>query len=139
MIKTIVKSKPQEKTTGDDLNLAQQAFTDAVEINGLSEIDFKGTLKTMTVPQLEALKDYIQHNKSTNEKKALAIAEYLPRYESMNKLVGKFNTAMENLRQMTVDSLSHQCGDEDGNIKMPLILDEIKLRIGIKEETAMTE
>ena len=59
----------------------------------------------------------------------MAIAKYLPIFESLNTVAMKVNAAMEHMRQLTYDSLSDECGDQDGNIKMPTVLDAVKFRI----------
>ena len=88
----------------------------------MTRISFKEIIKTMAMPQLELLRDFILHHKSNNDKKAMAIAEYLPIFDSLNTVAMKVNAAMEHMRQLTYDSLSDECGDQDGNIKMPTVL-----------------
>ena len=68
------------------------------------------------------LRDFILHQRSNNDKKAMAIAKDLPIFESLNTVAMKVNAAMEHMRQLTYDSLSDECGDQDGNIKMPAVL-----------------
>ena len=139
VIKTIVKSKTSEKTIQADQPIHENAFADAIKISGMSEIDFKAELKGLSIAQLKELKEYILHDKTTAEKKASKIAEFLPMFANMNIVVMKFNTAIDNLKQMVLDSLSNQCADEDGDIKMSRVKEAVEIRIGIKEENQMTE
>ena len=88
----------------------------------------------MTLKQLETLRDFIIHNKSTNDQKVMAIAEYLPVFEPLNVVAMKVNAAMEHMKQLIENSLSEQCSDKDGNIKMNLVLEVVKFRIEFKKE-----
>ena len=88
----------------------------------------------MTLKQLETLRDFIIHNKSTNDQKVMAIAEYLPVFEPLNVVAMKVNAAMEHMKQLIENSLSDQCADEDGNIKMNTLLEVVKFRIEHKKE-----
>ena len=49
----------------------------------------------------------------------------------------KVNAAMEHMRELTFDSLCDQCGDEEGNIKMNIVLESVKFRIEHKKEEEM--
>ena len=100
----------------------KQAFMTAMEVHKVTRISFKEIIKTMTMGQLELLRDFILRHKSNNDKKAMAIAEYLPIFESLHAVAMKVTAAMAHMRQLTYDSLSDECGDQDGNIKMPTVL-----------------
>ena len=95
----------------------KQAFMTAMEVHKVTRISFKEIIKTMAMPQLELLRDFILHHKSNNDKKAMTIAEYLPIFDSLNTVAMKVNAAIEHTRQLKYDSLSDECGDEEGNIK----------------------
>ena len=103
----------------------------------MSKINFKEIQKSLTMPQLELLRDFILHHKSNSERKALTIAEYLPTFEPLNIVSMKVNAAMEHMRELTFDSLCDQCGDEEGNIKMNIVLESVKFRIEHKKEEEM--
>ena len=134
VIKTIVKSKSTEKTVDTDRSVYEQAFMNAMEVHKVTRVSFKEIIKTMALPQLELLRDFILHHKSNNDKKAMAIAEYLPIFDSLNTVAMKVNAAIEHTRQLTYDSLSDECGDEEGNIKMSIVLEAVKFRIEHKKE-----
>ena len=89
---------------------------------------------TMSPKQLETLRDFISHHKSKNDKKIMSIAERLPIYEPLHVLAMKVNAAMEHMKQLIENSLSDQCADEDGNIKMNTVLEVVKFRIEYKKE-----
>ena len=105
-----------------------------MEVHKVTRVSFKEIIKTMALPQLELLRDFILHHKSNNDKKAMTIAEYLPIFDSLNTVAMKVNAAMEHMRQLTHDSLSDECGDEEGNIKMQIVLEAVKFRIEHKKE-----
>ena len=65
----------------------------------------------------------------------MSIAEYLPIFEPLNIVAMKINAAMEHMRQLTYDSLCDQCGDADGNLKIPAVLEVVKFRIEHKKES----
>ena len=46
----------------------------------------------------------------------------------------KVNAAMEHMKQLVENSLSDQCSDEDGNIKMNSVLEVVEFRIAYKKE-----
>ena len=137
VIKTIVKTKSTEKTVDADQSVYEKALLNAMEVHKVSMINFKEILKSMTMPQLELLRDFLLHHKSNNEKKAMTIAEYLPTFEPLNIVSMKVNAAMEHMRELTFDSLCDQCGDEEGNIKMNIVLESVKFRIEHKKEEEM--
>ena len=89
----------------------------------------------MSLKQLETLQDFILHNKSNNDKKVSAISEYLPIYEPLHLVAMKVNAAMEQMKLLVESSLSDQCSDKDGNIKMNSVLDVVKFRIEYKKES----
>ena len=134
VIKTIVKSKTTEKTVDADRALYEQAFVNALDLHKATHLNFKEVTKAMSLKQLETLRDFIIHNKSTNDKKVMAIAEYLPVFEPLNVVAMKVNAAMEQMKLLTENSLSEQCSDKDGNIKMNLVLEVVKYRIEFKKE-----
>ena len=134
VIKTIVKSKTTEKTVNADRALYEQAFVNALELHKATHHNFRDMIKTMTLKQLETLRDFIIHNKSTNDQKVMAIAEYLPVFEPLNVVAMKVNAAMEQMKLLTENSLSEQCSDKDGNINMNLVLEVVKFRIEFKKE-----
>ena len=47
----------------------------------------------------------------------------------------KVNAAMEQMKLLVENSLSDQCSDKDGNIKMNSVLDVVKFRIEYKKES----
>ena len=134
VIKTIVKSKTTEKTVDADRALYEQAFVNALDLHKATHLNFKEMIKVMSPKQLETLYDFLIHNKSTNDKKVMSIAEYLPVFEPLNLVAMKVNAAMEQMKLLTENSLSEQCSDKDGNIKMNLVLEVVKYRIEFKKE-----
>ena len=62
------------------------------------------------------------------------IAEYLLIYEPLHIVAMKVNAAMEHVKQLTADSLTNQCGDEEGNIRMTAVLEVVKVRREHKKE-----
>ena len=93
----------------------------------------------MSLKQLETLRDLIVHQKSNTDKKVMTIAEYLPIYEPLHVVAMKVNAAMEHMKPLTENSLSEQCADEDGNIKMNSVLEVVKFRIEYKKENEKEE
>ena len=100
----------------------------------MTRINFKEIIKTMTMGQLELLRDFILRHKSNNDKKVSAISEYLPIYEPLHLAAMKVNAAMEQMKLLVESSLSDQCSDKDGNIKMNSVLEVVKFRIEFKRE-----
>ena len=47
----------------------------------------------------------------------------------------KVNAAIEQLKLLVENSLSEQCSYKDGNIKLNLVLEEVKFRIEFKNES----
>ena len=64
----------------------------------------------------------------------MMIAEYLPIYKPLHVVAMKVNAAIEHMKQLTENSLSDQCADEDGNIKMNTVLEVVKFRIEYSKE-----
>ena len=135
VIKTIVKSKTTEKTVDADRPLYEQAFVNALDFHKATHLNSKEMIKVMSPKQLETLRDFIIHNKTTNDKKIAVIAEYLPIFEPLNVVAMKVNAAMEQLKILVENSLSDQCSDKDGNIKMNSVLEVVKFRIEYKKES----
>ena len=135
VIKTIVKSKSTEKTVDTDRSVYEKAFVNALELHRATNVNFKELLKGMSVQQLEELRDFILHHKSTNDRKILQLAEYLPVYKPMNLVAMKINAAMDHLKELLQENLCEQCGDQEGNIKMNLVIEAIKFRIEHTKES----
>ena len=57
----------------------------------------------------------------------------------MNLVAMKINAAMDNLKDLLQESLSEQCGDKEGNLKMNLLVEAIKFRIEHKKESGTNE
>ena len=129
-----VKSKSTEKTVDADRSVYENAFVNALELHKATHLNFKESIKTMSLKQLEILRAFILHNKSNTDKKVMMIAEYLPIYEPLHIVAMKVNAAMEHVKQLTEESLTDQCGDEEGNIKMTAVLEVVKFRIAQKRE-----
>ena len=86
-------------------------------------------IKPMTLRQLVVLRDYLIHHKSNVDNKVNAIAEHLPIYEPLHVVAMKVNAAIEHRKLLVENSLSEQCSDKDGNIKLNLVLEAVKFRI----------
>ena len=88
----------------------------------------------MSLKQLETLREFIVHHKSNTVRKVMTISEYLPIYEPLHLVAMNVNAAMEHMKLLIENSLSEQCSDEDGNVKMNSVLEVVKFRIAYTKE-----
>ena len=135
VIKTIVKSKTTEKTVDADRSVYEKAFVNALELHKATHLNFKEMIKSMSLKQLgHAPGRHSSQVVETTDRKVMMIAEFLPIYEPLHVVSMKVNAAMEHMKQLTENSLSEQCADKDGIIKMNLVLEVVKYRIEFKKE-----
>ena len=128
------KSRSTEKTVDADRSVYEQAFVNALELHKATHLNFREMIKSMSLKQLETLRDFIVHHKSNTDNKVMTIAEYLPIYEPLHVVATNANAAMEHMKQLIENSLIDQCSDEDGSIKMNSVLEVVKFRIEYKQE-----
>ena len=112
----------------------KKAFANALELHKATHLNCREMIKSMSLKQLETLREFIVHHKSNTDKKVMTIAEYLPIYGPLHVVAMKVNAAMGHMKQLVENSLSEQCSDEDGSIKMNSVLEVVKVRIAYTQE-----
>ncbi len=105
IIKTLVKTKINEKTREVDKHIYENAFNTAVIIHSVSDVFFKEELNTMNHIELTELKNYLVHDKTTKDKKVKKMPEYLPSFKILEVAMVKIATAMDCFKKCPLKTL----------------------------------
>ena len=84
MIKSIIKSRSSEKTSEGDKALFDLSFTTSAWVSAHSLIDFKECVRQLTLEEMSDMKEYLEHDRTTKDRKWLALAERLSPFKKCN-------------------------------------------------------
>ena len=133
VIKTMLKTKVTETTTTNDKGIYEQGFLKAMDLHNAHGIDMLERLKKVDVSQLKELHKFLKHDKSTSQKKAEKLHEYLDEYTTLQSLQHKVNAAMQRLKTLTIEATE----DEEGKFDHKAFTEKIGNMIAVKEDNDM--
>ena len=136
VLKSIVKSRMNEKTIDRDQAVFEAAFNTAVSVHLSSSYNVQGAITKFNVDQLEMLKVYLTKDKTNSAGKMVKLAEFMPTYMDMQRVVEKLMIAMSEFRKLVIDDLEEHFADTDGNVQMALLAELVSNVLYAKKTTA---
>ena len=95
-------------------------------------------MMALGVSDLNAILDYVNHDKTPSQKKLACLASYLPAVREMEEVQQKLNRAIEDARALMVSYLEQACGaGTDGGVKKASLIKMLETRIAILQEVAL--
>ena len=114
VVKSIVKSKVSEKTTASDGKLFEDSWSSAQTVHQSSTLSFRELLGHLKLEELKDMQHYVDHDKTNKDKKWAVLAERLVPYQKMLAVQNKLNTAMSTFKNLIIENLESECGDDEG-------------------------
>jgi hypothetical protein len=139
VLKTIIKAKISEKTLIADKAVYQTAFETACTIHASVTCSFSLNLENLKRSELQTLKDYLAHDRTNKTNKYQKLVEFCPNYKAMEAVQKKLAIAMDTMRQMIVDDLETNHGDDDAVIDMDKVKDVVTSRLAVVDALGMNE
>jgi Rad3-related DNA helicase len=139
VIKTVIKSKTGEKTLHTDKPIYESVFDTACTIHASVTCNFALNLENLPRSELQALKDYLVHDKSNKATKYLKLVEFCPSFKMMEAVQSKVAVAMETMRKMIIDDLETNHSNEEGIIDMDKVKDIVTSRIAVVDALGMND
>ena len=134
VIKSIIKSRSSEKTNQDDKALFESSFTTSAWVSAHSLIDFKECVRQLTLEEMSDMKEYLEHDRTTKDRKWLALAERLSPFKKMQLVQEKLNTSMDAFKNGIVENMEAVFGDADGNVQKNKLLEFLISTIAIESQ-----
>eukprot|EP00435_Cladocopium_sp_Y103_P030447 s2418_g7.t1 len=134
IIKTIIKTKADNKTTAADAPKFSAVYAHAIGMATATPDNIKQIIANLDTAQLSKMIDYLEHDRTPNAKKAFGLASFLPEIGQMEEIQAKLATATEEAKGLFVAHLEQSCGDGNGGIKMAKVLRMLETRKAVNEE-----
>jgi hypothetical protein len=139
VMKTVIKSKICEKTLHTDKPVYQTAFETACTVHTSVTCNFALNLENLNRSELQALKDYLVHDKSNKTMKYQKLVEFCPSYKAMEAVQSKLAVAMDSMRKMIIDDLETNHSNEDAVIDMDKVKDIVTSRLAVVDALGMND
>ena len=138
VVKSVIKSKVGDKTTKADMAKYERAYSHAIGVSTSTTDGIKAQMMALGVSDLNAMLDYVNHDKTPSQKKLACLASYLPAVHEMEEVQQKLNTAIEDARALMVSYLEQACGaGTDGGVKKASLIKMLETRIAVLQEVAL--
>lgn len=119
-------------TFPQDMKQYEEAFSNAIKIHTTEPV-MKNEFQKLSLADLEKLKDYLKHDKTTLDKKLMKLHEYHPTFESINTVSTKLSAAIEVLESNVERAIRTEFVSQSGEFSMRELVNFIDITIGIKK------
>ena len=140
MIKTVVKSKPADKTTSSDSTLFASVFNHSEAVNRTTSVSFTNMLKTMPLNDLKSLYEYLAHDRSKKDMKMQKVPEWCKEIKELIEVQKKVHTALDTMSSLITDNIQESFIDSEGEFSMKELIRAVDNRIAVvTADEAMTD
>ena len=140
MIKTVVKSKPADKTTSSDSTLFASVFNHSEAVNRTTSVSFTNMLKTMPLNDLKSLYEYLAHDRSKKDTKMQKVPEWCKEIKELIEVQKKVHTALDTMSSLITDNIQESFIDSEGEFSMKELIRAVDNRIAVvTADEAMTD
>ena len=139
MIKTVVKSKPADKTTSSDSTLFTSVFNHSEAVNRTTSVNFTNMLKTMQLNDLKSLYEYLTHDHSRKDMKLQKLTEWCTEIKELVTVQKKIHTAIDMMTTLITDNIQETFINSEGEFSMKELIRAVDNRIAVVSEESMTD
>ena len=138
VVKSVVKSKVGDKTTQADMPKFERAYAHSIGVSTSTTDGIKTQMMALGVSDLNAMLDYVNHDKTPMQKKLACLASYLPAVREMEEVQQKLNTSIEDARSLMVSYLEQACNaSTEQGVKKANLTKMLETRIAVLQEVAL--
>jgi hypothetical protein len=132
--KALLMKKRATKPSTYDIGLA---ISLPDKVMALTELTIDQVFASLTVEQMEELKDTFKHGKAHVDKKVLDVYAMMKDGTDMQTVIDRFETAMSHLQSLVFEAFVRHFGDpESGSMKVGDIINAIEVKIAVAKALA---